>query len=70
MKSVTHMYYEPRDHENEATDQSFTDITPGHPLYQYVTRAVKWVCLMRPLKRSMRLPPFQIRNWQNGELVC
>ena len=41
MKSVTYMYYGYGYNEGETTNQSFTDITPDHPLYQFVTRALK-----------------------------
>ena len=41
MKSVTYMYYGSRYDEDDTSVQSFTDITPDHPLYQFVTRALK-----------------------------
>ena len=71
MKSVTHMYYEPRDHENEATDQSFTDITPGHPLYQYVTRAVKMGMLdasAKTFNATASLSNQELAKWGVGML--
>ncbi|MGN7476307.1 YcdB/YcdC domain-containing protein [Solibacillus silvestris] len=41
LKSVTYMYYSSRYNEFELTDQSFTDITPDHALYSFVSHALK-----------------------------
>ena len=40
LKSITYIYHNPRD-DYETTDKSFTDITPEHALYPFVTHALR-----------------------------
>jgi hypothetical protein len=71
MKSVTHMYYSPRYYENDAAAQSFTDITPDHPSYQFVTRALKMGMLDASTKTFNATAPLtnqELAKWVIGML--
>lgn len=71
MKSVTHMYYGSPYDENETTNQSFTDITPDHPLYQFVTRGLKMGMLdasTKTFNATASLSNQELAKWVIGML--
>lgn len=71
MKSVTYMYSDPRYNENETMSQSFTDITPDHPSYQFVTRALKMGMLdasTKTFNATASLSNQELAKWVVGML--
>lgn len=71
LKSVTYMYYHSRYNEYETTNQSFTDITPDHALYSFVTRALKMGMLdasTKTFNATTSLSNEELAKWVIGTL--
>lgn len=71
LKSVTYMYYSSRYDEYETTTQSFTDITPDHTLYPFVTTALKMGMLdtsNKTFNAAATLSNQELAKWLVGTL--
>lgn len=71
LRSLTYMYYSSRLNEYETTNQSFTDITPDHALYPFVTRALKMGMLdasNKTFNATASLSNQELAKWVIGTL--
>lgn len=71
LKSLTYMYYNSRYNEYETTNKSFTDITPDHALYPFVTRALTMGMLdtsTKTLNATASLSNQELAKWVIGTL--